>query len=606
MEEYVGQLWHRLVTRAAATHHPRAAVILDDVERSVGVLFRALGGTPALRIDKAHANPHGARRTWLQRLAGSHRKITLAWRDADSLRLPERIACFADVDLNRELYFWLAALAAVEVPEQDWLCANQQRTERLLARFPGIIPRYRRLRQAHLAQRPDPAALPAAEAKAERLIRAALQNPGSVGALPRAPRPPRPVYLWLLPAPDEARTDMSSAEAEPQPAGSPTADSGPRRRGERVAEPDGRRGLLAFRLESLFSWSEFLNVDRTTDDSPDRHAKQAADDLDVISVAAGTPPNSRLRFDLDLPATDYDDLPIGEGIKIPEWDYRLGRLRPEHCRVQPLLAAAAPPCELPAHLRQPARKLRQQFRALAPTPVWQRGEPEGCEIDLDAVLQQRAERQSGRVAAENRLYRDFRRSERQLACLLLADLSLSTDAWISDSGRVIDVIRDSLWLFAEALAAVGDTFALYGFSSRRRDPIRFHTLKSFTENYDAAVRGRIQALRPGFYTRLGAAVRYASILLSRQRAAQRLLVLLTDGKPNDLDRYEGRYGVEDTRMAVLEARRLGLEPFCITIDERAGAYMPYLFGGNAYVLIRCPVELPRRLPLLYARLTGRH
>jgi nitric oxide reductase NorD protein len=108
---------------------------------------------------------------------------------------------------------------------------------------------------------------------------------------------------------------------------------------------------------------------------------------------------------------------------------------------------------------------------------------------------------------------------------------------------------------------------------------------------------------PGYYTRMGAALRHATALLQRQQASERLLLLLTDGKPNDLDHYEGRYGIEDTRMAVREAVRSGVHPFCVTIDAKARDYLPYLFGTNAWTLVRHAGELPARLPLLYARLT---
>ena len=121
--------------------------------------------------------------------------------------------------------------------------------------------------------------------------------------------------------------------------------------------------------------------------------------------------------------------------------------------------------------------------------------------------------------------------------------------------------------------------------------------------YGAVVRGRINAIKPGYYTRMGAAVRHASGLLARQPASHRLLLLLTDGKPNDLDHYEGRYGVEDTRMALLEARRAGLRPFCVTIDQEANDYLPYLFGKDGFILIRHPEALPRQLLSLYGRLT---
>ena len=195
-------------------------------------------------------------------------------------------------------------------------------------------------------------------------------------------------------------------------------------------------------------------------------------------------------------------------------------------------------------------------------------QPDGTDLDINAVISLRADRLRGVQADQANLFRGFRNAERDLSCLLLADLSLSTDSWVSNEQRVIDVIRDSLLLFSEALATTGDRFALYGFSSRRRSHVRFHTLKTFDEPYTDRSRGRIQAIRPGYYTRMGAALRHATTLLQRQPASERLLLFLTDGKPNDLDRYEGRYGIEDTRMAVQEAVSPGVRPFCVTVDVK--------------------------------------
>jgi nitric oxide reductase NorD protein len=269
-----------------------------------------------------------------------------------------------------------------------------------------------------------------------------------------------------------------------------------------------------------------------------------------------------------------------------------------------MLATEAPPCPLPEHLRRTARRLRDQFQALAPARTWLRGRPDGQDIDLDAYLRFATDRRAGAQADGGRLYRDMRSGARDLACLLLADLSLSTDTWIDDRGRVIDAIRDSLFLFGESLAATGDRFAMLGFSSRRRDPVRVHRIKGFDERYGPAVRGRINAIKPGYYTRLGAGIRHAAKRLALEPAGRRLLLILSDGKPNDLDKYEGRWGIEDTRHAIQEARRQGLEPFCVTIDPQANDYLPHLFGTGGYVVIHRPAELPSRLPLLYARLTA--
>jgi len=609
MEEHIGQLWHRLITRAAATGYPQAAVELTQISKTVGVLFRALGGDGGLRVEATTATAHGARRHWLQRLAGTHQQIELCWRDAEALRLPARIDCFPKKALNRDLYLWLAALAAGEIdPTQPWFQLNQALTKKTLQRFPGLQPRYQRLVKAQLALRPNLARLSPDEAAVERAIQLALRQPGSVTKWPLAKRPHQPVYLWLHPSPPVSASLVVVAtpdESPTQESGKKAVDDKRRRRGERTEMPDGKKGLLAFRLESLFTMAEYTKVDRCTDDEENiEAAKQALDDMEMVSVARDNKPAaSSLRFDLDLPAPAYDDTPLGEGILLPEWNYKQQQLRPDYCCLQPMLATTAQPAELPSHLKRTAHRLRRQFEALIPKRVWHKGQQNGSEIDLDAYLLHIAECRQGRMSAERGLYREFRGSSRDLACLLLADLSLSTDAWVNNNARVIDVIRDSLFLFAESLYATGDRFAMYGFSSRHRNHIRFHTIKTFEQSYDATVRGRIQAIKPGFYTRMGAAIRHASTLLNQQKLSQALLLLLTDGKPNDLDQYEGRYGVEDTRMALHEARKLGLQPFCVTIDEKARDYLPHIFGSHNYVVIRNPSELPRELPLLYARLT---
>jgi len=358
------------------------------------------------------------------------------------------------------------------------------------------------------------------------------------------------------------------------------------------------------RWENLFSWSEFINVDRSTDEEEDPDAEQRAEDMDVMSISRDQRTiASRLRFDLDLPSAEHDDLPLGSGVLLPEWDHRRQRLVPDYCRLIPMLPRDAVPAPLPDHLRRSARRLRHQFEALVHGRTWQHGLPEGSEVDLDAYLTFAVERRHGAVSDDG-LYREYRPGNRDLACLLLADLSLSTDAAVNNDARVIDVIRDSLFLFSEAMSATGDQFAMYGFSSRRRNHVRFNLIKGFDDPYNAQARGCIAALRPGYYTRMGAALRQATALLAKRPAKRQLLLLLSDGKPNDLDQYEGRYGIEDTRMAILEARRQGLQPFCVTIDRGAGAYLPHLFGPSGFVVVRRPEELPQQLPLLYARLTA--
>ena len=611
MEEYVGELWHKLVTRVADKQHSEAAVSLDEISKTAAIFFRALGGDPGLNLSAAPATRHGARRRWKERLATSGERVELSWRDGETLRLPERISIFSERSLNRDLYFWLVALSAVETNNNlPWIQQNQQATLATLARFPGLIARYQRLVAALLPLRVNPENLPTAEAAQEFAIRQALMQPGSVKTLPPSKTPFYPVALWTHPNPPaSAINHISAGDGAPERDSSEDANIAKSRRkhaAERTDMPDGKDGfLMMFRAESLFSWTEYINVNRPQDEEDDiESAALAAEDMDSMTVARdGETSVAKLRFDLDLPPAGEDETPLGEGISLPEWDYKKQVMQVDYCRLQEMVSAQTVPCELPAQLRRTARRLRSQFQALAPTRIWLKGQQDGEEIDLDAWVRQEADLLSGVHADSRGLYRAQVNQQRDLACLLLADLSLSTDTYASDHARVIDVIRDSLFLFSEALTATGDQFAMYGFSSLKRGNIRFNLLKSFEEKYDNQTRGRIKAIKPGYYTRMGAAIRYASTLLAVQPQCQRLLLLLTDGKPNDLDRYEGRYGIEDTRMALHEARQQGLRPFCVTIDNEANEYLPHLFGASGFAVIRKPEDLPKELPLLYAQMT---
>ncbi len=612
MEEFVGGLWHKMVMRAANQRHADAAVRLDEIRKVASIFFRAMGGDAGVNLSAAPVTRHGARRSWLERISGSGDKIDLAWRDNETLRLPECVDLFPVRSLNRDLYLWLIALSAVDMDHSlPWIVRNQHATLEILERFPGLVERYQRLVAALLPLRFAPEQLPKEEAAQESAIRQALQHPGSVSSMPTARRAFQPVQMWPHPSPPVSTAAKHAAdggvpEREQSEENDATKQSRRKHLAERTEMPDGKDGfLMMFRAESLFSWSEYIKVNRPQDDDDDTEsAVLAAEDMDKLTVARdGKTSAAKLRFDLDLPSAGEDDAFLGEGIPLPEWDYRKQVLQPEYCRLQELIALQARPCELPDHLRNTARRLRSQFQALVPVRTWLKAQQDGEDIDLDQWVRQEADRNLGGSFPSRGLYRAQVNRERDLSCLLLADLSLSTDAYASNHARVIDVIRDSLFLFSEALSATGDRFALHGFSSLKRGHVRFHHIKGFDERYDGNVRGRISLIKPGYYTRMGAAIRHASALMMKQNNQQKLLLLLTDGKPNDLDHYEGRYGIEDTHMALVEARRLGIRPFCVTIDREANDYLPHLFGIGGYAVIRTPEELPRKLPLLYVQMT---
>ncbi len=634
MEEAVGKLWHRLITRAAGGHFPAAEIRLKEIERMIGVWFRALGGDSGLRIAESSADAHGGRRSLLARIAGSDERIAPARLDSSTLRLPPRLDLLPDRVLNRDLYLWLAALAASYAVAEEAhdplqalpdgaevdaavidVRANQLATIEALRRWPGLESRYRRLVEAVLAQRPDPQRLPPVEAERERLLRQALERPGSVSTLPPLPKkgkPHLPVAMWLRPPESSLLTRLASGSdegaegAESRPDEQDTARQAHRAR--YVEPPAEKHGhLMPFRAESLLSVAEFIKVNRSTDDEPDDNAADAAANLEELALSRDQERvASKLRFDLDLPSAAEDDVVLGEGIPLPEWDYRKNQLLEDHVRLSELMASPEDPraaaCPLPEHLKRTARQLHRQFAALQPGRRWLKAQADGSELDLDALVRATTDRYTGHHPSDQ-LYLSLEKRERDLSCLALADLSLSTDTWISSGARVIDVIRDSLLLFGEALTATGDQFALCGFSSVKRSNVRFHRLKDFSQRFDDAARGRVMAIKPGYYTRLGAAIRHSTSILEKQTSARRILLILSDGKPNDLDLYEGRYGIEDTRVAVVEARSRGLVPFCVTIDREGANYLPHLFGPAGFAVIRQPDELPARLPMFYAQLT---
>ena len=180
---------------------------------------------------------------------------------------------------------------------------------------------------------------------------------------------------------------------------------------------------------------------------------------------------------------------------------------------------------------------------------------------------------------------------------------MSTETALDGEQSTIDVIRDAVYLFSEALHDCGDRYGILGFSSRTRRRVDLTWIKRFSEAQSDVVKRRIGGLMPGNYTRIGAAIRYGKQILDDVDASHKLLLLLSDGKPNDMDIYEGVYGIEDTRTALIESRRTGISTFCVTVDREAHDYLPYLFGSGGYTVVRRAQQVPQQLPLLYARLT---
>ena len=213
-------------------------------------------------------------------------------------------------------------------------------------------------------------------------------------------------------------------------------------------------------------------------------------------------------------------------------------------------------------------------------------------------MRARAELAAGGELSERTFVRRARH-ERDMAVLFTVDMSGSTKGWINDCER------EALVLLCEALEVLGDRYAIYGFSGITHKRCEVYRVKRFGEPYDELVRQRIAGIQPLDYTRMGAAIRHLTGILAAEEARARLLVTLSDGKPDDFsDGYRGEYGIEDTRQALIEAKRAGIHPFCITIDRQAGGYLPRMYGAVNYTVVADVARLPLKLADLYRRLTA--
>jgi nitric oxide reductase NorD protein len=281
-------------------------------------------------------------------------------------------------------------------------------------------------------------------------------------------------------------------------------------------------------------------------------------------------------------------------LQYPEWDFRADAYGEPGATVHVSTVQEGPQAwvdeTLQSH-RAILNQVRRRFEMLRPQRMRFRKQLEGEEIDIDAYIAARADFKAG-LPLNQGLYQTSRIARRDMAITILIDISGSTEARVSGNKRVIDVEREASLLVSVAMESLGEPFCILAYSGEGPDGVVVRTVKSFEESYSATVARRIASLEPEQYTRSGAAIRHATNTLMKQPAKHRLLLLLSDGHPNDVDQYEGRYGVEDMRQSVQEAKLQGVSPFCLTIDRQAADYLSKTFGRHQYALLPKPELLP--------------
>ena len=425
-----------------------------------------------------------------------------------------------------------------------------------------------------------------------------------------------PVPLWGAPTevPESPGTKgPQEAETGPPSGRSWTLPRRPRIRDAAENEDDAEPGTWMVRADDLQEKAEDpAGLQRPADRDQQADPGELADALSelpelrlvrspaaVHELLVGEDPIGR--------APGLESVPQATGFAYPEWDWRADAYRPCGAIVREREAEAGDGAWVDGALRRHAaliRRVRRDFERIRPRRTALKQQADGAELDIDAVVAAFADRRGGGVT-DDRFYIDTRPLRRDAAIALLVDASASTDGWISGDRRIIDVEKESLLIVAEALAALGDPHAIQSFSGEGSGRVEVRSVKRFDERVGTAeVRRRIAGLEPAGYTRAGAAIRHATLGLMRQAARHRLLLLLSDGRPNDVDQYEGRYGIEDTRVAVAEARLQGLHCFCLTVDREAPRYATRIFGRSFAVLPRAE-RLPTVLTALLRDLMQR-
>jgi nitric oxide reductase NorD protein len=380
------------------------------------------------------------------------------------------------------------------------------------------------------------------------------------------------------------------------------------------AEDPAEENPLTHSFEKVHTAEEYQGGRKRVDADDDmaEHG-DALDELDLREVIRSKKrAKSMYRAELMWSRRAHVEAPDGAwrlqdgGFTYDEWDASTRRYLRDYCRVQ----VSEPQGATAARVRQAVdkcrrehagqiRSLRAEFDRIEQARAWRSRQMDGPDVDIDAAVESRATVASGH-SPPDRLYMSRRRASRDVAMVVLLDMSLSTDAWVGGH-RVMDVVQESVLVLGEALASFEQDVAIGAFYSHTHRDCRYLVVKSLHESWSTAYT-RLLGLQPTGYTRMGPAIRHATYLLTTSGRKKKVLLLISDGKPTDYDRYEGRYGMGDVRQALREAEQSSVHPFALAIDAQAKNYLPRLFGDGKYEILPSSSRLKHSLGVVYGRI----
>lgn len=638
---YAQELWRRH-RKIPASHN---AVALRDIANRLDLLLTAVFGKtfplrvaqpppPETFLTKVFYRRHGPRATHALPTTDGHaiylpatlaeldRQRAVEWYRLFALQQAMRsvrkgvdlFPCFQS-ELERDIFMLLEARAAdaeilrtlpgMRGTMETFLTAVLERRPALEA-----FPAYRRPLEAFVRQFYCIDNLVPSHTTAEESMEAAKAAALSIGDSAAVPRSLLFRDLWtggrlVEPVVSVPMSDCDRGEDEPSQKITRSARLArrPSVRASTEDEDDKKQGAWMVQTSQPHEQVEDPSgLQRPTDRDEATAAEDFADALSELPEARlvstpGRPKEVLLSDDLSPARKTIQQKSVstsGVALHYPEWDWRLKAYREPGATVHVSVAEQGKQEWVDRAVqdnRLMLQQVRRHFEMLRAQRVRLRKQYEGDEIDLEAYIDCVSDYKAGLPMAQA-VYQSHRLAKRDMAITLLMDISGSTDGWISGNRRVIDVERDALLLVCIALQGMNEPYSVLAFSGEGPRSVSVKTVKEFGEKYTDVIARRIASLEPELYTRTGAGVRHASSMLMSQTARHRLLLLLSDGKPNDIDEYEGRYGVEDMRQAVTEARLQGIHVFCLTIDRQAANYLPNVFGPHGYGLLPKAETLP--------------
>lgn len=373
---------------------------------------------------------------------------------------------------------------------------------------------------------------------------------------------------------------------------------------------DGKQledAVLQHQFEKVETADEFGGNfrDMDGDDELEDHAN-ALEDLNMkFTVRVDNPTHSVYQADFVENTTISESADRNEkGYFIPydEWDYSKRTYKDNFCKVYPQSILKTDVDYYKRAIKKNTSTLtglRKMLTTVNNKFQQQRRQTQGEEFDIDAITDLFVDVHSGHTPSE-KIYLSKQKKEKDISILLLLDSSLSSDGYAAGN-RVIDVEKQVSILFGEILDEFNIDFSINCFYSKTRNHSTYITMKGFDDDWNRA-KFKIGAIEPSGYTRIGPALRHSGALLDKRNTKNKWVILISDGKPNDYDRYEGKYGIHDVKQALRELNERQINSYALAIEAEAKYYLPQMFGQNHYQILTTPVELLQSLVKLYEKI----